>query len=442
MASFDFSTLMTSLSAGELPADLPYKEAVLCFTLFMHTFEVYLECRQLVCLRKTSLPAALQGVIKEDTFQKSRAYSLDKWNFSMVKSTYSLIEGVVIIWYELLPLLWNWTLVPLAAMGLTAEYEIVRSIIFTLVYILLTTVIGLPWSIYGTFVLEARHGFNKQTPSLFVKDIVKTFLLALVFVPILEGMLIPIIQFGGKYLALWLWLFMFSVAIVMMTIYPTVIAPLFNKYDPLPEGSLRSKIEALAGSLEFPLKKLYVVDGSTRSSHSNAYMYGFFKNKRIVLFDTLIKQCEDNEELVVAVLAHELGHWKEGHTVRQFVSGQVVSFVQFGLYTVVRNTDAIFTSFGYSDKPALIGLLLFQFIISPIDHIVGFVFNILSRMYEFQADAFAKKLGYAKELREGLIRLQEENKGAMNIDPMYSAYHHSHPPLVERLEAIDMKKDD
>lgn len=327
-------------------------------------------------------------------------------------------------------------------MGLTAEYEIVRSIIFTLVYILLTTVIGLPWSIYGTFVLEARHGFNKQTPSLFVKDIVKTFLLALVFVPILEGMLIPIIQFGGKYLALWLWLFMFSVAIVMMTIYPTVIAPLFNKYDPLPEGSLRSKIEALAGSLEFPLKKLYVVDGSTRSSHSNAYMYGFFKNKRIVLFDTLIKQCEDNEELVVAVLAHELGHWKEGHTVRQFVSGQVVSFVQFGLYTVVRNTDAIFTSFGYSDKPALIGLLLFQFIISPIDHIVGFVFNILSRMYEFQADAFAKKLGYAKELREGLIRLQEENKGAMNIDPMYSAYHHSHPPLVERLEAIDMKKDD
>jgi STE24 endopeptidase len=205
----------------------------------------------------------------------------------------------------------------------------------------------------------------------------------------------------------------------------------------LPEGELRGKIEQLASSLKFPLKKLFVIDGSTRSSHSNAYMYGFYNSKRIVLYDTLISQCKNDDE-VVAVIAHELGHWKLSHTTYSFLAMQVLTLLQFGGYTFVRNSSDLFRSFGFTSKPVLIGLILFQHTIMPLQHLVSFCLNLVSRAFEFQADAFARKLGYAVPLRAGLIKLQEENLSAMNTDPWYSAYHYSHPPLVERLQALDL----
>ncbi|MBA0802332.1 hypothetical protein Gohar_012636, partial [Gossypium harknessii] len=237
-----------------------------------------------------------------------------------------------------------------------------------------------------------------QTIWLFFRDLIKGICLAIVLGPPIVSAIIVIVQNGGPYLAIYLWAFMFVLSLVMMTIYPVLIAPLFNKFTPLPEGELRLKIEKLASSLKFPLKKLFVVDGSTRSSHSNAYMYGFFKNKRIVLYDTLIQQCKNDEE-IVAVIAHELGHWKLNHTMYSFIAVQ---------HTVI-----------------------------PLQHLVSFGLNLVSRSFEFQADAFAKKLGYGSALRAGLVKLQEENLSAMNTDPWYSAYHYSHPPLVERLAAID-----
>ncbi|KAK9910322.1 hypothetical protein M0R45_034288 [Rubus argutus] len=282
---------------------------------------------------------------------------------------------------------------------------------------------NLPFSLYSTFVIEARHGFNKQTIWLFFRDMLKEFALWLFLK-------------GGAYLAIYLWAFMLVVSLVMMTIYPILIAPLFNKFTPLPEGQLRQKIEKLASSLKFPLKKLYVVDGSTRSSHSNAYMYGFFNNKRIVLYDTLLQQCKNDEE-IVAVLAHELGHWKLNHTVYLFISVQIRMLLHFGGYNLVRNSSSLFQSFGFDTQPVIIGLIIFQHTIIPIEHLVHFVRNLVSRAFEFQADAFAKKLGYASSLRASLVRLQEENLSAMNTDPWYSAYHYSHPPLVERLAAVD-----
>ncbi|GLT71121.1 hypothetical protein SLA2020_431620 [Shorea laevis] len=262
-------------------------------------------------------------------------------------------------------------------------------------------------------------------------------------------------QKGGPYLAIYLWGFMFVLSLVMMTLYPILIAPLFNKFTPLPDGELREKIEKLASSLKFPLKKLFVVDGSTRSSHSNAYMYGFFKNKRIVLYDTLIQQVTgitvfslsfsvQNDEEIVAVIAHELGHWKLNHTMYSFIAVQILTFLQFGGYTLVRNSSDLFQSFGFDTQPVLIGLIIFQHTVIPLQHLVSFALNLVSRSFEFQADAFGKKLGYAAALRAGLVKLQEENLSAMNTDPWYSAYHYSHPPLVERLAALDEpdKKED
>ena len=170
-------------------------------------------------------------------------------------------------------------------------------------------------------------------------------------------------------------------------------------------------------------------------------MFGFGSNKRIVLFDTLIQRSGSDEE-VVAVLAHELGHWKLGHTKALFILGQVITFGQFLAFTLIRNSPALYRSFGFDSHPALISLVLFSFISGPLDELIGFATHVLSRIFEFQADRFAVSLGLGLELKSALLKLEEENKGAMWTDPWYSAYHYTHPPLVERLRALTMAQDE
>ncbi|CAN1293164.1 CAAX prenyl protease 1 homolog [Linum perenne] len=425
----------------------PFLEVVVGFMIVMYIFETYLDLRQLAAYKLLTLPRPLQGVISQEKLEKSRAYSLDKSYFSFVHDFVSIVLDSAILWYGILPWVWKKSENFLVSVGLNAENEIIHTLAFLGSVMMWSQITDLPFSLYSTFVIEARHGFNKQTVWMFIRDLFKGMLLAVILGPPIVAAIILIVQKGGPYLAIYLWAFMFVLSLVMMTIYPVLIAPLFNKFTPLPEGNLREKIEKLAASLKFPLKKLFVVDGSTRSSHSNAYMYGFFKNKRIVLYDTLIQQarnflyfyplqCKDDEE-IVAVIAHELGHWKLNHTMYTFIAMQILTFLQFGGYTLVRNSTDLFRSFGFDSQPVLIGLIIFQHIIIPFQHLVSFGLNLISRSFEFQADAFAKKLGYSVPLCAGLVKLQVENLSAMNTDPWYSAYHYSHPPLVERLSALD-----
>ncbi|XP_060213304.1 CAAX prenyl protease 1 homolog [Lycium barbarum] len=414
----------------------PYLEAVVGFMILMYIFETYLDVRQHVALKLPTLPKPLQGVISQEKFKKSQAYSLDKSYFHFVHEFVTILMDSAILYFRILPWFWKISGDFLIYLGLNAENEIFQTLAFLAGVMVWSQITDLPFSLYSTFVVEARHGFNKQTVWLFFRDMIKGIVLAIVIGPPIVAAIITIVQKGGPYLAIYLWGFMLVLSLVMMTLYPILIAPLFNKFTPLPEGELRSKIENLASSLKFPLKKLFVVDGSTRSSHSNAYMYGFFKNKRIVLYDTLIQQCKNDEE-VVAVIAHELGHWKLNHTMYSFIAVQILTLLQFGGYTLVRNSKDLFQSFGFDTQPVLIGLIIFQHTVIPVQHLVSFGLNLVSRAFEFQADTFAKKLGYAAPLRAGLVKLQEENLSAMNTDPWYSAYHYSHPPLVERLTAID-----
>ncbi|MBA0652695.1 hypothetical protein Goklo_019931 [Gossypium klotzschianum] len=344
--------------------------------ILMYLFETYLDLRQHAALKLPTLPKTLEGVISQEKFEKSRAYSLDKSHFHFLHEFVTILIDSAILFFGILPWFWKKSGTFLPLLGLNEENEILHTLSF----------------LAGVMI------WSQQTIWLFFRDLIKGICLAIVLGPPIVSAIIVIVQNGGPYLAIYLWAFMFVLSLVMMTIYPVLIAPLFNKFTPLPEGELRLKIEKLASSLKFPLKKLFVVDGSTRSSHSNAYMYGFFKNKRIVLYDTLIQQCKNDEE-IVAVIAHELGHWKLNHTMYSFIAVQ---------HTVI-----------------------------PLQHLVSFGLNLVSRSFEFQADAFAKKLGYGSALRAGLVKLQEENLSAMNTDPWYSAYHYSHPPLVERLAAID-----
>ncbi|KAF3626610.1 CAAX prenyl protease 1 -like protein [Capsicum annuum] len=414
----------------------PYLEAVIGFMILMYIFESYLDVRQHAAHKLPTLPKPLVGVISQEKFEKSRSYSLDKSYFHFVHEFVTIVMDSSILYFRILPWFWKRSGEFLLYLGLNAENEIFHTLSFLAGVMVWSQITDLPFSLYSTFVIEARHGFNKQTMWLFFRDMIKGIALAIVIGPPIVAAIIVIVQKGGPYLAIYLWGFMLILSLVMMTIYPVLIAPLFNKFTQLPQGELRLKIENLASSLKFPLKKLFVVDGSTRSSHSNAYMYGFFKNKRIVLYDTLIQQCKNDEE-IVAVIAHELGHWKLNHTMYSFIAVQILTFLQFGGYTLVRNSKDLFQSFGFDTQPVLIGLIIFQHTVIPLQHLVSFGLNLVSRAFEFQADAFAKKLGYAEPLRAGLVKLQEENLSAMNTDPWYSAYHYSHPPLVERLAAID-----
>ena len=363
--------------------------------------------------------------------------------------------------------------------GFGPEYEITQSLVFLLLATLFSALTGLPWSLYNTFVIEEKHGFNQQTLGFFMKDAIKKFIVTQCILLPVSSLLLYIIKIGGDYFFIYAWLFTLVVSLVLVTIYADYIAPLFDKFTPLPEGKLKQEIEIMAKSIDFPLTKVYVVEGSKRSSHSNAYFYGFFKNKRIVLFDTLLEEYSvlnkdiqeesgmeprndgegDSEEIkakvknkkqgckneeVLAVLGHELGHWKLGHTVKNIVISQVNSFLCFFLFAVLIGRKELFVAFGFYDsQPTLIGLLIiFQFIFSPYNEVLSFCLTVLSRRFEFQADAFAKKLGKAKDLYSALIKLNKDNLGFPVSDWLFSMWHYSHPPLLERLQALKNSKQD
>lgn len=427
----------------------PYLLAFLAFAITVYIFETYLEVRQHVLYKIEKKPKELEHVSQEE-FSKAQAYNHDKSFFGFVVGFWQTLKALAMVWYGALPALWYVALQAIEHLGYDASYEKTHTVAFFIIQTFLETFLDLPISWYKIFVIEAKHGFNKQTFSLFVTDNIKSLVLSFIIGSPLLALFILVVHVSGASFYIYATVFLFVVQIIAVMIYPTFIQPLFNKVEPLPEGSLRTKIEALAASIHFPLTQLYTIDGSKRSSHSNAYMYGFFKSKRIVIFDTLIQQCADEIE-VVAVLAHELGHWKLNHTVKNLILSQFQTLAMFAVFSQFINNDALYRDFGFGNikgmnhsaefnYPVFIGFTLFMFVYSPASHVLNFLSHILSRKFEFEADAFAKKLNYAAELSRALIILQKENKSTMIPDPWYSAYHYSHPPILERLKALEDNK--
>jgi len=268
----------------------------------------------------------LQHEVSQEVFDKSQAYGRAKAKFTLVNNLYGQLQNFAFYHFDVLPKLWSWSgdfLLRFAPARFTGEIS--QSIVFILGFIFIQQIVSLPTSIYNTFVLEEKFGFNKQTPKLFITDMIKSNLLAVVLTPpILSGFL-AIIKKTGSQFFYYLWVFVAGLQVFMITIYPIAILPLFNKLSPLEEGKLKTDVEDLAKKLKFPLHELHVIDGSKRSAHSNAYFFGLPWKKHIVIYDTLIEK--STEEEVVAVLAHELGHWSLGHTTKLFGISQVCFFM-------------------------------------------------------------------------------------------------------------------
>ncbi|KAK3185917.1 zinc metalloprotease [Lecanicillium sp. MT-2017a] len=419
----------------------PWKKLILGFSIGQYVFESFLTLRQYRVLQQPKPPVVLSKEISQETFDKSQAYGRAKAQFSLVSGLWAQIQNVAFIHYDVLPKLWSWTgdlLLKWAPARFTGEIS--HSILFVLTFILIQQGLSLPTRLYSTFVLEEKFGFNKQTPALFVADTIKTnAIIAVIMPPILAGFL-KIIQKTGSQFVFYLWVFTAGVQLLSITAYPIFIQPLFNKLTPLEDGELKTKVEELAGSFNFPLKELYVIDGSKRSAHSNAFFYGLPWKKHIVIYDTLLENSETQE--VMSILAHELGHWKLGHTTRLFGISQVNLLYVFSLFSVFINNASLYSAFGFhAQHPIVIGFILFSDALSPMDTVLQLLLNILSRKFEFEADDFAKGLGYRADLASALIKLHKQNLSTMDADWMYASYHYSHPHLAERLKALDWKSD-
>ena len=363
----------------------PWKKVIVGFSLGQYVFERFLAFRQYRILKQTKPPKVLEGEISQEVFDKSQAYGRAKSTFGLISGLFSQIQNYSIIYFDLLPKLWSLTgvwLLRYAPLGYRGE--ITHTLIFFFVFNVISTVLDLPISWYSTFVLEEKFGFNKQTPMLFFTDLIKSQALMVAFgAPLLSGFL-AIIQKTGNSFFYYLWLFSVAVQVFAITIYPILILPLFNKLSPLEEGKLKTGVEALAKRLGFPLSELYVIDGSKRSAHSNAYFYGLPWKKHIVIYDTLIEKSETEE--VIAVLGHELGHWSLGHTTKLLGIAQFHMFYIFALFSVFINNRSLYQSFGFHKEfPIIIGFILFSDALAPMDTVVKLLMNVLSRTFEFQA---------------------------------------------------------
>ena len=303
----------------------------------------------------------------------------------------------------------------------------------------LSGIVSLPFDYYRTFVVEERHGFNRQTVRGFWVDLVKGLLLGAILGGLILSVVLWIMERAGPSWWIWAWLALSGISLLTAWLYPTLLAPLFNKFRPLEEGALKSAIDSLASKVGFGSKGVMVMDASRRSSHGNAYFTGLFGKKRIVLFDTLIASLTPSE--IVAVLAHELGHFKLRHVTLGLIRGLATTALIFFGLSLCLGLTSFYTAFGLKEPTTYGALLVFGMWFGLANFYLQPISNHISRRHEFAADRFAlEHIENKKELGQALLKLREKSHSLPLSHPLYSAVYHSHPPLLERLDAMAAHK--
>ena len=423
----------------------PYKTYIIIIIVIIDVIEIYIKYRQYRRLRENRpIPKELISLgLDQLKYEESQKYSLAKIKFKIIHDIIKYTLTLLFLYFDWNPIQYTiskklCTLFPLIKLNPENEYGPLFWFIFF--ELISEEIFDLPFELYYTFILEEHFGFNKTTLKTFVKDQIKTFILFLLILPIVISLLVYIIIKGGKYFYIFTEIFAIVFMFIFMWVYPNFIQPLFNKFKELEEGDLKNGIMELAKRVNYPLKKIYEMDASQRSSHSNAYLYGFWKNKRIVLYDTLLKNLEKKE--IEGVLGHELGHWAKWHSIILLFISFTNIFILFYLLQFFINEASIFISFGFEQKSVFIGLYLFFIIYSPFAFFINAFQNYIIRKIEYQADKYSHELGYGDYLIKALIKLSESNKSNLDPDPLYSLINDSHPILIERIRAINSYKND
>lgn len=368
--------------------------------------------------------------IGDEDLKKTLAYSEDKYRFANMSSWVSVAVTLAFIGLGGLGLCEQLVMQVLPEGG-----PILTGLGFFFSLGLLSMAFGLPFDFYRVFVIEQKHGFNRQTKKGFVIDRIKGLVLGVILGGLLLAAILWIMGHMGENWWIYAWVAMSSFSILTAWIYPTFLAPLFNKFTQLKEGDLKTQIMALSQKIGFKAGGIFLMDASKRSSHGNAYFTGMFGEKRIVLFDTLVDSMSVRE--VVAVLAHELGHFKLHHVRWQIIRGVFMTGVMFWLLSLCMPLEIFYKAFGLSGVSNYAALVVFAMWFGILDFALSPLENYLSRKNEFAADSFAREqIGNANELGDALLKLREKSHAMPISHPLYSAVYFSHPPLLERLETM------
>lgn len=375
----------------------------------------------------TKLPDLVSDLYDDEKYQKAKDYAKANGKLGLISAILSLAILLAMLFLQgfakLDFLVREWTSSP-----------ILQSLYFFGILSLASSIIQIPFSWYSTFVIEEKYGFNKTTKSTFILDFLKGLALSAVIGGLLLSALVWVFNLMPDKFWWIAWLIVTAFSLFFMSFYTTLIVPLFNKLEPLEEGSLRSSIEAYAKTVDFPLTNIFVIDGSKRSNKANAYFSGIGKKKAIVLYDTLMK--DNTEEELTAILAHEVGHYKMKHVQKSLILSVLQTGVLLFIFGSLASSTALASALGTSEISFHIALLGFSMLYSPISLLTGIAMNMYSRKNEYEADAFAKKTYQAESLMSALKKLSVNHLSNLTPNKIYTFVHYSHPPLVQRLKAL------
>ena len=377
------------------------------------------------------LPKEVRDIYDEEKYRQQQNYEKANFRFSLISSTFSFV--VMLLMFLLNGFAWVNSL----ALSVSVN-PILTALVFFGILLLASDLVNTPFSIYETFVIEEKFGFNKTTPKTFVLDKLKGYLLGAIIGGGLLALIIYLYELTTTSFWIYAWLVISLFSLLMVLFYSDLIVPLFNKQTPLPEGELKLAIENFSSKVGFKLDNIYVIDGSKRSTKANAYFTGFGSKKRIVLYDTLINDMTTNE--LVAVLAHEIGHYKKHHVLWSLLLGILQTGIVLFIFSLFVGSPELSAALGVETPSFHIGLIAFGILYSPISMITGLAMNIFSRRNEYQADAFAAENFSVDELASALKKLSVKNLSNLRPHPAYVFFHYSHPTLLQRLKALKQNK--
>jgi len=374
------------------------------------------------------LPGELKGIFDDEKYRQQQAYEKVNFRFSLVSSSFSFI--LVLLMFLLTGFAWVNSL----ALSVTVN-PILVALVFFGILLFVSDLLTTPFSVYDTFVIEEKFGFNKTTPKTFLFDKLKGYLIGAIIGGGLLSLIIYIYQLTTTSFWIYAWGIVSLFSVFMVLFYSNLIVPLFNKQTPLPDGELKTAIKDFSDKVGFKIDNIYVIDGSKRSTKANAYFTGLGAKKRIVLYDTLINDLTVNE--LVAVLAHEIGHYKKHHVIWSLLLGVLQTGIVLFIFSLFVGSPELSAALGVKTPSFHIGLIAFGILYSPLSIITGLAMNIFSRKNEYQADEFAAKYFDGKELASALKKLSVKNLSNLRPHPAYVFFHYSHPTLLQRLNALN-----
>ena len=409
-----------------------FTQIFIALILIKFLLETYLKIRNLKSIdnNKDSVPLRFKDVVTEEEYKKSILYNTDRIKFQIFTA---LFGSVVLVIFTIGGLLNYLTQV---VMDMTSS-NVLGAVLLGLLLIIVEEIISIPISIYSTFVIEERHGFNKTTRKTFVTDIFKGLLISGAISSILYATVIFIIISAGDLWWIYAFAAVFTLQAIIFFLYPVLIMPLFNKFEPLDDEQFKKPIEKLLEKVDFKSKGLFVMNASLRSTHGNAFFTGFGKNKRIVFFDTLLKTINPDE--MEAILGHELGHYKLGHIRKTLISSLVFGFLGFYILNEIFKSDNFFIAHGLENLTVYSKFLMFYLVIGSYTFFTKPITSALSRKREFEADDFSFQFTDGEHMISGLLKLTKDNASNLTPDPLYSSYYYSHPPIAERVASIENK---